>query len=121
MVGKRQGTGESRQLQTQTVWHSELELGPDRHRFLEEFEASRRIADERFEQPIPLDEGPLVEGDGTQIARRDSRLVQAKRNGIPGKASVVFLPGEPFLLRRSDDFAIANECRRRIMVEGGDT
>jgi hypothetical protein len=47
-------------------------------------------------------------------------LFQAKRDGMPGKAFVIFLPAEAFLLRGGDDVTVTQKRRRGVMVIRGD-
>jgi len=58
-------------------------------------------------------DGHVIEVGHSQVG-----LVHAVTNCVGGKRGVVPHSGEPFLLGRGDQFAVHDECRRSIPVEG---
>ena len=41
-------------------------------------------------------------------------------NRVNGKVIIVLFPGKPFFLGRSDDFSVAEQDRRRVVIVAGD-
>src|SRR5262249_48090098 len=97
----------------------QLLLYPDRHRRPKEVEAAGRQRDEGLDQPLELEEGLVVERDEVELVHREARLRQAIGYGVGGIAAVVLLAREALLLRGGAPFAVADEGRGAVVVEGG--
>ena len=98
----------------------ELFPQPPRQRTREGEPSARRHRKIGLQHPGELDDRLVIKDNGIQIRFGEARLFQAKRNGMPGKTFVVFLPAETFLLRGGDDVPVTQKRRRGVMVIGGD-
>ena len=58
--------------------------------------------------------------DVVQVAGLDAACAQAIFHGVFGKGHVVFLAGEPFLLRGGDNLSVAHQARGAVVVKGGE-
>ena len=98
----------------------ELLFEPLRHRVHERPEAARRVGQVGLEQPLELQERLVVEPHVVEVRRIDARLGETAGDGVGREPGVVLRAGEAFLLRRRDDTAIDEECRRRVVIKRGD-
>src|SRR4029079_18822577 len=97
-----------------------LLLQPHRQRHAEAAEPDGSIGQVRFEQPLELPQGLLVEDDVIEVALLQPRLVQAIANGERRKARIVLLPREPLFLRGGHDVAVDHQGGGAVVIEGGD-
>ena len=72
-----------------------------------------------FEQTLELEEGLFVEDDRGEIGSLDARRFKAIADGTFREALVMFLAGEPLLLRRGDDLPVPHQRCRAVMVKSG--
>jgi hypothetical protein len=99
----------------------ELVREPERYRASDTVEAARREGEVGFEQALELQQRLFIKSDVRQLFAADSGFLQAVLDGASRKAIVVFLPGEALFLRRSDDPAVADERRGRVVIERRDS
>ena len=120
MIGEIQRARKPRQLRAHAIRKLQLQIGPDRHRLLEQREAARRECDRGFHQPVPFHQRPFVERDRVQVAGGDSFLRQAELRSVGGEARIVLPSGKSLFLSRRDDLSVADEGGGRVVIEGGD-
>ena len=126
MLGKEQRSlpvvfgGKVFQLTPEQRLLEELLSQPDGHGHGERAEASRGEGEVGLEEALELQERLVVEGDVVDLIEPHTRLGQAVRDGVPGKAGVVLLATEPLLLRRRDDPPVLDQRGRAIVVERRD-
>ena len=90
---------------------------PNRHGFDERRHALRREAVVRLQQAFKLEKRLVVKRNGLEVGQVGAALFQHKPDGLRRKPRVVFLPGKPFFLRRSDDLpAVGDGCGCVVVV-----
>ena len=72
-----------------------------------------------FKKPLKFQKRFIIETDMRKVGSLNTALLQAVGDCVFRKAVVVLFPGEPFLLRRSDNSAIMDKTCCRVVVEGG--
>ncbi len=100
--------------------HVQLILQPQRHRKTEAPETRGRIGQVSLQQPVKLSQRLVIESDAVQILRLESGLGEAIGGGVGGKAGVMLLAREPFLLGRRDNIPIHDQRRGAVVIECGD-
>ncbi len=108
------------QLFMDEILHPDPLPNPKRNGHQERSQPGRRIRQITVQNAIELKEGFLVEGDEIQFGDLQPRFLEAKFHGVPRKRRVVFLPGEPLLLRRRQDDSVAQYAGCAVMIECGD-
>lgn len=98
----------------------ELLLDPERAGLEERREAARGGLQVDLEDPLELEERLVVEADVRQILGFDSGLAEAVRDRARREGGVTLDAGEPLLLRRGHDLAVAEQAGRAVVVERGD-
>ena len=93
---------------------------PLRHCVHERPEAARRVGQVGLEQALELQERLVVEPHIVEVRRLDARLGETAGDGVGREPGIVLRAREALLLRRRDDTAIDEECRRRVVIERGD-
>ena len=83
-------------------------------------EAERCVRQMRLEQAIKSAQRFVVETYSFKITRIETCFAQAVADGVLGKARVVLLSREAFLLRGSHDFSVDYQCCCRVVVERRD-
>ena len=63
----------------------------------------------------------VIKHNRIQVLHPQISLLQAVMDCLNGKLGIVFLTGETLLLRGGNNFSMANQGRRRIMIKCGDT
>src|SRR5688572_954039 len=81
--------------------------------------AARRNTEIGFENALELEQGLVVEPDVVEIASCNLSLAQAEVDGVTREAGIALHAREALLLHGGDDFAVAHEARRTVVVEGG--
>src|ERR1019366_4771635 len=100
--------------------HVKLILQPQRYREAEAPEAGGRVSKISLQQPVKLRQRLVIEGDAVQILRLESSLGEAVGDGVGGKAGVMLLAREPFLLGRRNNIPLHDQRRGAVVVECGD-
>ena len=93
---------------------------PQRHRQKERAQAPRRVVEIGFKQPLEFQKRLVVEGDVVEFGGRDSSVLQAELDGARREAMVMLLAREALFLRGGQEFAVAHEARRGVVVVGRD-
>src|ERR1035437_7885014 len=91
--------------------HVKLILQPQRHRQAEAREARGRVGKVSLQHPVKLRQRLVIEGDAIQVLRLEPGLGEAVSDGVGGKAGVMLLACEPFLLGRCDNTPIPPQRR----------
>ena len=71
-----------------------------------------------FEETLEFEERLVVESDVVEVLGLEAGLGQAVGDCLVRELVIVLAAGEPFLLGRSDEFAIDKQDGCRIVVEG---
>src|SRR5256885_463065 len=111
---------ESPNARANVVGHPELLAQPDGHSRKIRTQAAWRTGRVGLDETIELEDGLFVEADKIEIAGRDSGFPEAIFDRPLREARIVLPAGKSFLLRGSDDAAVFDDARRRIVVVGGD-
>jgi hypothetical protein len=77
----------------------------------------RRILQVRFEQPFILDHRLLVEDDDVNVGGAQLSFPETVLDGRRRKCRIVFAASEPFFLSGSNDLAVPDKSRSRIVIE----
>src|SRR5260370_1618886 len=93
----------------------QLLLDPDRNRHWERAIALRCKCEVGIEEPLKLEEWLLVEHNIVHVVELDSAFCKAVANRMYGKAGVLLLASEAFLLR-CRSYASLEERRRGAIV-----
>jgi hypothetical protein len=115
------GLAERAEFLLQQILQQQLLLQPDRHRRQERAQSPRRIGQIGLQQSLELDQRLVVEDHMIQVRQRDAASVQTVADRIGRKARVVLLAREAFLLRGSQDLAVAHQAGGTVVVVCGDT
>src|SRR2546425_5416987 len=103
----------------QQAFTEELSPQPQGHRHAKRLEPAWRKRQIRLDQPLKLQERLVVEDDAIHAAQPGAALGQAVADRVGGKPGIVLLAREAFLLRRSNDLAVLDQCRSAVMVKRG--
>jgi len=96
--------------------HKQLLLDPNRHRREKTQEATGRKGMVRLQQTLELQERFVIERYGGKILVIEARFSQDITTRVDRERRIVFLSGESFLLRRSDNLSIDEDRRCAIVV-----
>ena len=123
MLGKEQwrqifglAATELRKLLLDNGLQIKLFLEPDGHRGDEGLKPPGCVAQVSLEQSLELDERLVVEDDPVDVAKTQVFRFQAITDGVFGKARVMLLAAEAFLLRRGHQFAVLQQGGSTVMV-----
>jgi hypothetical protein len=108
------------QLVLQQIFQEQLFPQPDGDRHLEGLEPARRKCQIGFQQSFELEQWFVVEGNEVHLIEADPCLGQAVVQRVAGETRIVLLTSEPLFLRRSHDFAVADQRRRGVVVKRRD-
>ena len=92
---------------------------PERHRHAKRREPLGGEAEIGLQQPLEFQERLVVKGNAVDIGAADPTRRQTIGDGFAGKAGVVLLAGEALLLRCCDHAAVLDQCRRAVVIVGG--
>ena len=82
--------------------------------------AAGRDGQIRFQQPRELQNGLVVKHHRVQLRSGQRGVLKAELNGQLREVGIVFLAREPFLLCGAEDFTVAHQGRRGIVIVGRD-
>src|SRR5579862_5453892 len=119
MLGKEDGAGEV-QLLLQLGLDPNLVFDPEGDGFKEGPKARGCVSQKRMQDAVELNKRLLVEDDVIQLRAGQTALAQAELDGVPGIALVVLAAGKAFLLRRRQDFTVADQAGGAIVVVSRD-
>src|ERR1041384_6902937 len=108
------------ELAPNQFFHPNSFPNPERNRHEKTFQTGRRVSEITVQDPIELQKRLLVERDVIKIADVDAAFAQAIIDRAFWKIGVVFFARESFLLRGGDDFSIANETSRAVVIKSRD-
>src|SRR5260370_14031169 len=97
--------------------HIELVLQPHWCGLEERLEAAGGYAEIRLQNALELEKRLVVEANKRQIGGPNPDSVEAVFHRLGRERCVALLPREPFLLRSSDDLAVAQQTSRTVVVE----
>src|SRR5215471_5717910 len=116
-----QAVAQRQELGLEQLLLEQLLLQPDRHRRHERPEPARRKRQIGLQQSLELHQRLVVERDVAQVAQRDAAFTKTVTNRFTREPGVMLLAREAFLLRGGDDFAVSQQARGAVVIEGRDT
>src|ERR1017187_848088 len=109
------------QFAAEKVFLEQLLSSPQRKSHPERSQPARRERQIIIQEALELQKGLFVENHRIKLLWRHARGFQAVANRVSRKAGIVFLSGKPLLLGGRYDLAVADERRRAVVIEGGDS
>src|SRR6267378_6206235 len=107
------------QFVLQQAFQEELFSQPQGNRHAKRLEPAWCKRQIRLDQPLKLQERLVVKDDAIHAAQPGAALGQAVADSVGGKPGIVLLTREAFLLRRSNDLTVLDQCRSAVMVKRG--
>ena len=71
--------------------------------------------------PVKLQERLFMKDHRVEIGSPTTSLLQAIFNCVPGKTGIMLPAGKSLLLRGSDNLPVADQTRRTVMIEAGNS
>ena len=72
-----------------------------------------------FDKPAEFQKGLVIETDIVDLFRFEARVLETILYRLNREVFVLLLSGKTLFLSGGNDFAVDDECRRRIVIEGG--
>src|SRR5205085_5365710 len=94
---------------------------PDGHSHQKRSKPTRRVINIGLKQSLKRHERLVVEGNVINIVARDASFAQTEFESTGRENIIMLLARESLFLRRSDDFAVAQKARSRVMIVSGDS
>ena len=106
------------ELPPDQFFHPNAFPDPKRYRHQKTLQAGRRIRQVSVQNPVEFQERLFIERHTTELVHADASFAQAIPHRVLRKTRIMFFACESFLLRRRDDFAVAHQACRAVVIKG---
>src|ERR1700693_924031 len=121
MIGKKNPFSRYAKLRLEGAGDPEFIQHPADHRLSKNLPGLRISLKNTGENAVELAKRFFKKDGIVEVAYLYARLLYTKPHGIRGKGEIVFDARKTFFFGRSEEFAIAQDCRGGIMVVAGDS
>jgi hypothetical protein len=105
------------ELAPDQLFHPNALPDPKRYRHQETFQAGRRIREVSVQNPVEFQERLFVERHTIKLVHADASFAEAIPHSVLRKTRIMFFACESFLLRRRDNFAVAHQACRAVVIK----